>query len=1055
MAAVLLQITAYPRVTRHGSFWGASAVTSHSIDPSRPLSPSTRWNGVQPRHFMSFLRRPALFAASYLAATIAAAAIPNPVVFVTQMPIALEVNSRTASQSRTSVASAFANHLGDTASAGRGGALWIIYPGATTPRNLTLAGGYGGAAKPFIAVRQPHVHWDGTKALFSMVVGAPATAADTTTFFWQIYEITNFGSVQTPVITLIPNQPANANNVSPCYGTDGRIIFTSDRTRDNDGLSPLYPQREEYLLLPTNTGLWSLDRTDPTGLILLEHSPSGSFTPFVDSSGRVIFTRWDHLSRDPQATTDRPPGTGDTYTQTFNGTFNYSDESAGATILNSRLETFPEPRSFDVSGRAGTNLNGNSFNQFTPWMINEDGSNHETINHVGRHEFYNGLSVSYTNDPNLVPLNKTGPQTSASNIFQTREDPRLAHAGEFYAINAADVGYHAAGQIVKYLGGPSTNPASMVITPVTALQIPPPSPQPPLATAVSIYRQALPLSDGSLLAVETPARTTDGGPLGGGATEAYLFRIRTVAGSLGNMTAGANLFTTPLTANLTFFVNGAPFTYNGQMWEFDPVEVVVRTKPGGTTAGASVSGLESIVFGEELVDIPTFQKYLTTNDLALIISRNVTTRDAADRQQPFQLKINSPTSTTQTLASGITPAGKIYGISHLQILQADQLRGFTNNTANPVPGRRILAVPMHDVRALADMPVSGSPAPGSVKLGDDGSLAALLPARRAVTWQLIDTDGTSQIKERYWLSLKPGEIRTCTSCHGINQLDQASQTTPTNKPQALRDFLRFWKTQYPPGVLQHVSSSVSSPKSTVPIQLSVTRTAGSTGPVTLNWQTANGTAIAGQDFTAASGVLTWTDGDSAAKPINLTSMNNPLIGASKTFTVTLSGPTQGATIGGSASASITLTETPVDAWRFANFGSNANTSTIAGDNADPDADGLANLLEYVLGANPNGPSASSQPVNGLTAVSGQTYVTLTFTRDTTVPDATCLVQQSPNLQAWNDGSSYNASTTVASNAFTVQVSRVPAGAGRETITVRDVNPTSGGDSFLRLKATRP
>ena len=32
----------------------------------------------------------------------------------------------------------------------------------------------------------------------------------------------------------------------------------------------------------------------------LDASPSGSFTPTIDSFGRVIFTRWDHLENDQQ-----------------------------------------------------------------------------------------------------------------------------------------------------------------------------------------------------------------------------------------------------------------------------------------------------------------------------------------------------------------------------------------------------------------------------------------------------------------------------------------------------------------------------------------------------------------------------------------------------------------------------------------------------------------------------------------------------------------------------------------------------------------------------------
>ncbi len=188
-----------------------------------------------------------------------------------------------------------------------------------------------------------------------MVVGAPASAADPTVFYWQIYEIAHFGLGQTPTVTHVFGQPASSNNVSPIYGTDDHVIFTSDLPRN--GAAYLCPQRDEYLLLPVVTGLWSLDPA--TGVYRRwQHSPSGSYSPFIDSFGRLLYSRWDHLSRDSEALTDRVAGPGDTYTQTDNGTFNYSDESAVAVPLNSRVETFPEPRPNDVSGLAGTNFRG-------------------------------------------------------------------------------------------------------------------------------------------------------------------------------------------------------------------------------------------------------------------------------------------------------------------------------------------------------------------------------------------------------------------------------------------------------------------------------------------------------------------------------------------------------------------------------------------------------------------------------------------------------------------------------------------------------------------------
>src|SRR5262249_11812449 len=135
----------------------------------------------------------------------------------------------------------------------------------------------------------------------------------------------------------------------------------------------------------------------------------------------------------------------------------------------------------------------------------------------------------------------------------------------------------------------------------------------------------------------------------------------------------------------------------------------------------------------------------------------------------------------------------------LQILQADQRRGLTMSSdplAPPAPGRRVLATPLHEP-AADNPPLTNAPA-GAIRLADDGSMAALVPARRALTWQTLDPASHAVVRERYWVTFQPGEIRTCKACHGINNVDQTGQPAPENKPQALRELLRYWKTQNTP-----------------------------------------------------------------------------------------------------------------------------------------------------------------------------------------------------------------------------------------------------------------
>jgi hypothetical protein len=83
----------------------------------------------------------------------------------------------------------------------------------------------------------------------------------------------------------------------------------------------------------------------------------------------------------------------------------------------------------------------------------------------------------------------------------------------------------------------------------------------------------------------------------------------------------------------------------------------------------------------------------------------------------------------------------------------------------------------------------------SVDVAKDGSVAALVPARRAMTWQTTNGSGTPVVRERYWLTFQPGEVRVCNSCHGVNTKDQLGRAAPQNSPEALRVLLRAWKAE--------------------------------------------------------------------------------------------------------------------------------------------------------------------------------------------------------------------------------------------------------------------
>jgi hypothetical protein len=99
---------------------------------------------------------------------------------------------------------------------------------------------------------------------------------------------------------------------------------------------------------------------------------------------------------------------------------------------------------------------------------------------------------------------------------------------------------------------------------------------------------------------------------------------------------------------------------------------------------------------------------------------------------------------------------------------------------------------MHDP-AVRNPPLDPGDPPGSTEVASDGSVAAFVPAHRAMTWQLTAGNGTPVVRERYWLTFRAGEVRVCASCHGLNSIDQAGATEPVNEPEALRALLQWWK----------------------------------------------------------------------------------------------------------------------------------------------------------------------------------------------------------------------------------------------------------------------
>jgi hypothetical protein len=636
--------------------------------------------------------------------------VANPILFVTVPKQRDEFGGRTA---------VFANHQPRPDLTPRGGALMIRYADGTM-RNLTQEAGFND-----IAARDPSVHWDGKKALFSM-----AGPSET----WQVYEVSGILQGERVSMKLVANQP-QYNNITPLYAANDTLLFTSDAPRDL-AKPHLYPMADEYESAPSLTGMWALE-TGSAKAHILNNTPSGLFSPFIDSFGRVLFTRWDHLKRDQQ------DETGESY--------NLASEDPGA-ARQTRREVFPEPFARDTTSAYGP-VRRHDYNLFMPWQMNQDGTAELSINHLGRHELGRALGdSSFIADSALVgynpspyAANKTGIRLDGG-LFQLREDPRMP--GTYYATYAREFASMTSGQIMRFNGAIGVNAEQMkfeALTPGDGES----------SFPAGRFRDPLPLTSGAMLV--SHSRNADIGVSSD-------FRLKTVTRAAdGKLTIGANLTSLP-----------------GTMWEWEPVEVVARVRANCGVDDALDVAAKSI-FSEEGVSLGEFKAWLKANQLALIVTNNHTSRDRADLLQPFNLEVPGGVKSSRG-------NGRVYPIAFYQLIEGMQIRGYAAyNDANKA--KRIIGMPMNLGKNKA---VAGSP-DGSVKIFSDGSSAAFVPANRAMAWQTTDAKGEPIVRERVWVTFQAGETRTCSGCHGANSKDQMDRAAPSNQPEALRDLLKHWK----------------------------------------------------------------------------------------------------------------------------------------------------------------------------------------------------------------------------------------------------------------------
>jgi hypothetical protein len=139
-----------------------------------------------------------------------------------------------------------------------------------------------------------------------------------------------------------------------------------------------------------------------------------------------------------------------------------------------------------------------------------------------------------------------------------------------------------------------------------------------------------------------------------------------------------------------------------------------------------------------------------------------------------------------------------------------------------------------------------------------------------------------------------------------NPTGGATLGTPSNATLTIVD------NDVPPsfGTLQFSTSAYSVNEAAGTATITVTRSGGSDGAVSVSYATSGGTAAAGQDYTAVSGTLTWAAGDTSSKTFTIPIMDDSLVEGNETIGLTLSNATGGATLG-AATATLTIVDNDV------------------------------------------------------------------------------------------------------------------------------------------------
>ena len=256
---------------------------------------------------------------------------------------------------------------------------------------------------------------------------------------------------------------------------------------------------------------------------------------------------------------------------------------------------------------------------------------------------------------------------------------------------------------------------------------------------------------------------------------------------------------------------------------------------------------------------------------------------------------------------------------------------------------------------------------------------------------------------------------------------------------AFTTYALAWRSS--PTVSVTATAPTASEATGAPGIFTVTRTGSTLTPllVPLAW---SGTVIPGTHCQALPATLLLPAGVASAT-ITVTPIADDLAQGERSLLLTLTQDFS-LSVGAASTSTVTLQDKPYDAWRFTRFtGAQLADSAVSGPSADPDADGIPNLLEYAFALEPFTPDpGGALPTH---AVDAGGYLTFTYFHPSARTELTYTVEWSADLlAAWQSGQNY-----------VTETARVPVSGGEQVTVSTLATAATQPLQFLRLRVTSP